>query len=208
MLHTSRPYEFFSERSQVINSSFLTVNQETNMDNIFSSPRPLTVASGDLACVAGVWKGRGMEFQARKNLFLPFQTPATQATGDRAAFYNRAQPCVFVLLYAVAYFSLLCGRSIFFLLVVSSLTCTWFEIAANKNHTLVKKRREKCASELMTLADYVIPREKSQIISRRNSSVFWEDHGKVRTYQINSSLPSICGPFHLIATKCGGRFFS
>ena len=37
-----------------------------------------------------------------------------------------------------AYVSLLCWRSIFFLLVQSNLTCTWFEVAAKKNHTLFR----------------------------------------------------------------------
>ena len=37
-----------------------------------------------------------------------------------------------------AYVSLLCWRSIFFLVVQSNLTCTWFEVAAKKNHTLFR----------------------------------------------------------------------
>ncbi|CAH3138023.1 unnamed protein product [Porites lobata] len=44
-----------------------------------------------------------------------------------------------------------------------------------------------------------IDEKKSQIISRRKS-IFW-------THEINTSLPSIFGPFQLIATKCGGHVF-
>ena len=51
--------------------------------------------------------------------------------------------------------------------------------------------------------------KKSHMISRRKSSVFCDDHGIFRAHEINTSLPTICGPFHqLIATKSGGLFFS
>ena len=58
--------------------------------------------------------------------------------------------------------------------------------------------------------------KKSQIsvkkvpeISPRKSYVFCDDHGIFPGYEMkcNTSLPSICGPFHLIATKCVGVFF-
>ena len=49
-------------------------------------------------------------------------------------------------------------------------------------------------------------KKKSQIISRRKSSVFCDDHGIFRAHEINTSLPTICGPFHLIATESGGLF--
>ncbi|CAH3147758.1 unnamed protein product [Porites evermanni] len=52
-----------------------------------------------------------------------------------------------------------------------------------------------------------IDEKKSQIISRRKSFVFCDDHGIFRTHEINTSLPSIFGPFQLIATKCGGHVF-
>ena len=63
----------------------------------------------------------------------------------------------------------------------SNLTCTWFEVAANKNHTifsgrvrdtgklkkqgnfLLLRRRKECATEFKTLADYVIPRNNLEI---------------------------------------------
>ena len=87
-----------------------------------------------------------------------------------------------------AYFSLLCWRSIFFLLVQSNLTCTWFEVAANKNHTIfsgrardtgklknqgnfwLPRRRKECAPEFKTLADYVIPRNKQEIPTSGDTS--------------------------------------
>ncbi|CAH3035804.1 unnamed protein product [Porites lobata] len=50
-----------------------------------------------------------------------------------------------------------------------------------------------------------IDEKKSQIISRRKSFVFCDDLGIFRTHEINTSLPSIFGPFQLIATKCGGH---
>ncbi|CAH3124926.1 unnamed protein product [Porites lobata] len=49
--------------------------------------------------------------------------------------------------------------------------------------------------------------KKSQIISRRKSFVFCDDHGIFRTHEIDTSLPSIFGPFQQIATKCGGHVF-
>ena len=39
------------------------------------------------------------------------------------------------------------------------------------------------------------------------TSVFCDNHGIFWTFEINTSLPSICGPFYRIATKCGGRFY-
>ena len=45
--------------------------------------------------------------------------------------------------------------------------------------------------------------KKSQIVSRLKSSVFGNDHGIFRAYEINTSLLTICGPFRLIATKFG-----
>ena len=61
-----------------------------------------------------------------------------------------------------------------FLLVHSNLTCTWFEIAANKKQTIFSgqardtgklknkafENGKECATEFMTLADYVILRKK------------------------------------------------
>ena len=52
-----------------------------------------------------------------------------------------------------------------------------------------------------------IDEKKSQLISRRKSFDFCDDHGIFRTHEINTSLPSIFGPFQLIATKCGGHVF-
>ena len=49
--------------------------------------------------------------------------------------------------------------------------------------------------------------KKSQMISRRKTSVFCDDHRIFRANEINTSLPIICGPFHLITTKSGGLFF-
>ena len=75
-------------------------------------------------------------------------------------------------------FSLICWRSIFILLEQINLTCKWFEVTANKNHTIFSGRardagklknrgifwlpriRKECAAEFKTLADYVIPRNK------------------------------------------------
>ena len=52
-----------------------------------------------------------------------------------------------------------------------------------------------------------IDEKKSQIISRQKSFVFCDDHGIFRTHEIDTSLPSIFGPFQLLATKCGGHVF-
>ena len=94
-----------------------------------------------------------------------------------------------------AYFSLLCWRSIFFLLVQSNLTCTWFEVTASKNHTIfsgrardtgklknqgnfwLPRRRKECAPEFKTLADHVTPRNKQEIptsgdISKNEQQIF------------------------------------
>ena len=85
------------------------------------------------------------------------------------ALRSRAQPLLFVLLELRCN---LCWRSI------CNLSCTWFEVAANKNHTIfsgrardtgklkgrgnfwLPRRRKECAPEFKTLADYVIPRKK------------------------------------------------
>ena len=48
-----------------------------------------------------------------------------------------------------------------------------------------------------------ISEKKSQIVSRLKSSVFCNDHGIFRAHEINTSLLTICGPFHLIARKFG-----
>ena len=48
-----------------------------------------------------------------------------------------------------------------------------------------------------------IREKKSQIASRLKSSVFCNDHGIFRAHEINTSLLTICGPFHLIARKFG-----
>ena len=55
-----------------------------------------------------------------------------------------------------------------------------------------------------------ISEKKVPEISRRKSSVLCEDDGIFRAYEItcNTSLPSICGLFHLIAKKCVGLFFA
>ena len=39
-------------------------------------------------------------------------------------------------------YNVLCWHSIFFLLVQSNLTCTWFQVAANKNHTIILRARD------------------------------------------------------------------
>ena len=48
-----------------------------------------------------------------------------------------------------------------------------------------------------------ISEKKSQIVSRLKSSVFCNYHGIFRAHEINTSLLTICGPFHLIARKFG-----
>ena len=50
-------------------------------------------------------------------------------------------------------------------------------------------------------------REKVPDNFSTKTSVFYDNHGIFRTYEINTSLPSICEPCYRIATKCGGRFF-
>ena len=94
----------------------------------------------------------------------------------------RAQPWVFVLIYAVRLtFPSFADAVSFFCLCNRNLTCKWFEVAANKNHTrlsgrardtgklkkkkqgnfgLPRKKRKESATEFMMLADYVIPRKK------------------------------------------------
>ena len=52
-----------------------------------------------------------------------------------------------------------------------------------------------------------ISEKKAQIISRGKPSVFCHEHGIFPTYEINTSRFSVCGPFYLIGTKCGWRFF-
>ena len=49
------------------------------------------------------------------------------------------------------------------------------------------------------------PGKKVPDISLRKSYLFCDDHGIFLAYETNTSLPSMCGPFHPIATKCGGR---
>ena len=61
-----------------------------------------------------------------------FQLPE----GPRGQILDRAQLESLSSSTQQAYFFLLCWRSIFFLLVQSNLTCTWFEVAANENHTI------------------------------------------------------------------------
>ena len=80
-------------------------------------------------------------------------TPACRPAGRPGQYFQSPSlvpleqtPWTFVLIYAVSSLfsstqAILCWRSIFFLLVQSNLTCMWFEVAANKNHTIFRDAR-------------------------------------------------------------------
>ena len=91
-----------------------------------------------------------------------FQSPKAKSCAVR----SRAQPWVFVLLYAVSLLfpSLLttvCWRSILFLLLQSNLTCTWFEVAANKNHTIFSGRARD-TGKLKKQDNFWLPRRRKE----------------------------------------------
>ena len=154
MLHTSWPREFLSERnvlcrsrigeratkSQVINSSFLTLNQE---------PTPASPPA----------RRPGQYFQS-----LEAKSWSPQATGRRKLEHSLD----FVLLYAVSFF---CSCNPTWLARDSKLqpikitqffaTGTGYgKVKKQGNFWLPRKIRKECATEFMTLVDYVIPRNK------------------------------------------------
>ena len=136
------------------------------------------------------------EINSRHSSFLTVNQETTQVcrpAGRPGQYFQspeatfsavRAQPWVFVLIYAVRLtFPSFADAVSFFCLCNRNLTCKWFEVAANKNHTrltgrarkkgklkkkkkkqgdfgLPRKKQKESATEFMMLADYVIPRKK------------------------------------------------
>ena len=95
--------------------------------------------------------------------------------------------------------------------VFCKLAIFWVVIGFGQPRTQISSRHQSYLRKLGTERDSVRPGKNGRKVPDQRKKVldnFSTIKEIFRTYEINTCRPIVCWPLYLIATKCGGRFFS